>query len=366
MPGAEGIDMIDTSPGPGAREGLRTLCVAYRPLSAEQYEQVCHLLTRAKLEFQDQDKLVAEAYDLIERDLILLGATADKAADTIESLHKAGMKVWVLTGDKMETAAATCYASKLFRRSTQILELTTKRTEEQSLHDVLFELSRTVLRHYGGMPRDTSSGDIGKNSLLTWPIFTYWTVLGIYDAIVMFFGAYFLFDNTTFTSNGQKKCDAFEMLDLRLLETFRKILSSGPAWLSIILLITASLLPDVVKKVFWRALWPTTTERIQQMYARLGYVSALNADKLYKGQLSEFTPLAALHPPPKAGSQRGSENQRNAANPRRSDTPNKKIMLTRWQRMPDYCTFTPLLLFSGSHLSRPGNAYSGVGPETAV
>ncbi|MEQ2308243.1 putative phospholipid-transporting ATPase IH, partial [Ameca splendens] len=147
-----------------AVEGLRTLCVAYRPLSAEQYEQVCHLLTRAKLEFQDQDKLVAEAYDLIERDLILLGATAvedrlqDKAADTIESLHKAGMKVWVLTGDKMETAAATCYASKLFRRSTQILELTTKRTEEQSLHDVLFELSRTVLRHYGGMPRDTSSG----------------------------------------------------------------------------------------------------------------------------------------------------------------------------------------------------------------
>lgn len=70
----------------------------------------------------------------------------EKAADTIESLHKAGMKVWVLTGDKMETAAATCYASKLFRRTTQILELTKKRTEEQSLHDVLFELNRTVLR----------------------------------------------------------------------------------------------------------------------------------------------------------------------------------------------------------------------------
>lgn len=45
--------------------------------------------------------------------------------------------------------------------------------------------------------------DISKNSLLRWPIFIYWTVLGVYDAIVMFFGAYFLFDNTTFTSNGQ-------------------------------------------------------------------------------------------------------------------------------------------------------------------
>uniref|UniRef100_A0A8C2J259 Phospholipid-transporting ATPase n=1 Tax=Cyprinus carpio TaxID=7962 RepID=A0A8C2J259_CYPCA len=130
-----------------AREGLRTLCVAYKKLTHEEYDQTCRLLNSAKLALQDRDKKLAEAYDVIEKDFILLGATAvedrlqDKAADTIESLHKAGMKVWVLTGDKMETAAATCYASKLFHRNTQILELTTKRTEEQSLHDVLFDLN---------------------------------------------------------------------------------------------------------------------------------------------------------------------------------------------------------------------------------
>lgn len=44
---------------------------------------------------------------------------------------------------------------------------------------------------------------------------------------------------------------------------FMQMLSSGPAWLSIILLIIVSLLPDVVKKVLCRALCPTTTERIQ-------------------------------------------------------------------------------------------------------
>ncbi|KAG8004504.1 putative phospholipid-transporting ATPase IH [Nibea albiflora] len=519
-----------------AVEGLRTLCVAYRLLSPDQYQEVCHLLSGAKLALQDRDKRLAEAYDLIEKDLILLGATAvedrlqEKAADTIESLHKAGMKVWVLTGDKMETAAATCYASKLFHRNTQILELTTKRTEEQSLHDVLFDLSRTVLRQHGGMTRDTFSGlsgdctdygliidgatlsavmrppqedsnsgnykeifleicrncsavlccrmaplqkaqivklikaskehpitlaigdgandvsmileahvgvgimgkegrqavrnsdyaipkfrhlkkmllvhghyyyiriselvqyffyknvcfifpqflyqffcgfsqqplydtayltlynisftslpillyslieqhinmdilkkdpslyrDIAKNSLLRWPIFIYWTILGVYDAIVMFFGAYFLFDNTTFTSNGQLMTTNTQMmfgnwtfgtlvftvlvftvtfklaLDThywtwinhfviwgsliffvvfsllwggiiwpflnyqRMYYVFMQMLSSGPAWLSIILLITASLLPDVLKKVIWRALWPTTTERIQPL-----------------------------------------------------------------------------------------------------
>lgn len=44
---------------------------------------------------------------------------------------------------------------------------------------------------------------------------------------------------------------------------FIQMLSSGPAWLGIILLITVSLLPDVLKKVLCRQLWPTATERIQ-------------------------------------------------------------------------------------------------------
>lgn len=59
-----------------SKEGLRTLCVAYRPLSPAQYQEVCLLLSRAKLALQDRDKRLAEAYDIIEKDLILLGATA--------------------------------------------------------------------------------------------------------------------------------------------------------------------------------------------------------------------------------------------------------------------------------------------------
>jgi hypothetical protein len=47
--------------------------------------------------------------------------------------------------------------------------------------------------------------DIAKNSLLRWPIFIYWTFLGVFDAVVFFFGSYFLFNNSTFTSNGQVK-----------------------------------------------------------------------------------------------------------------------------------------------------------------
>ncbi|KAL0203195.1 hypothetical protein M9458_001213, partial [Cirrhinus mrigala] len=57
-------------------EGLRTLCVAYKKLTHEEYEETCRLLNSAKLALQERDKKLAEAYDVIEKDFILLGATA--------------------------------------------------------------------------------------------------------------------------------------------------------------------------------------------------------------------------------------------------------------------------------------------------
>lgn len=58
------------------QEGLRTLCVAYKRLSAEEYEGIRKLLDTCKMALQDRDKKLAEAYEHIEKDLILLGATA--------------------------------------------------------------------------------------------------------------------------------------------------------------------------------------------------------------------------------------------------------------------------------------------------
>ncbi|KAF7478124.1 putative phospholipid-transporting ATPase IH [Marmota monax] len=531
------VDQIRARVERNAVEGLRTLCVAYKSMAPEEYEGACRLLQAAKVALQDREKKLAEAYEQIERDLILLGATAvedrlqEKAADTIEALQKAGIKVWVLTGDKMETAAATCYACKLFRRSTQVLELTTKRIEEQSLHDVLFELSKTVLRCSGSLTRDNFSGlsadmqdygliidgaalslimkpredgsssnyrelfleicrncsavlccrmaplqkaqivklikfskehpitlaigdgandvsmileahvgigvigkegrqaarnsdyaipkfkhlkkmllvhghfyyiriselvqyffyknvcfifpqflyqffcgfsqqtlydtayltlynisftslpillyslmeqhvgidvlkrdpslyrDIAKNALLRWRVFTYWTFLGLFDALVFFFGAYFMFENTVVTSGGQMFGNwtfgtlvftvmvftvtlklaldthywtwinhfviwgsllfyiVFSLLwggiiwpflsYQRMYYVFMHMLSSGPAWLGIILLITVSLLPDVLKKVLCRQLWPTATERTQRSMQHRAPVDAM-------------------------------------------------------------------------------------------
>jgi len=67
----------------------------------------------------------------MESDLVLLGATAleDKlqegVADTIIDLHKAGIKIWMLTGDKLETAENIGYATNLIARDTKVFKVQT-------------------------------------------------------------------------------------------------------------------------------------------------------------------------------------------------------------------------------------------------
>ncbi|VAH03443.1 unnamed protein product [Triticum turgidum subsp. durum] len=90
--------------------GLRTLCLAYRDLSMDQYKSWNEKFVQAKSSLRDRDKKLDEVAELIEKDLILIGCTAieDKLQEgvpaCIETLSAAGIKIWVLTGDKMETA----------------------------------------------------------------------------------------------------------------------------------------------------------------------------------------------------------------------------------------------------------------------
>lgn len=61
-------------------------------------------------------------------------------------------------------------------------------------------------------PPFSSNRDIAKNALLRWRVFIYWTFLGVFDALVFFFGAYFMFENTTVTSNGQVSTERLVVL----------------------------------------------------------------------------------------------------------------------------------------------------------
>ncbi|KAI7750020.1 hypothetical protein M8C21_000888 [Ambrosia artemisiifolia] len=114
-----------------AEAGLRTLVVAYRPLDEVEYRTWEEEFLTAKNSVSlDRDNLVDAAAEKIERDLILLGATAveDKlqkgVPECIEKLANAGIKIWVLTGDKMETAINIGYACHLLAQGMKQIVIT--------------------------------------------------------------------------------------------------------------------------------------------------------------------------------------------------------------------------------------------------
>ncbi|XP_067313716.1 phospholipid-transporting ATPase 11C isoform X2 [Pseudorasbora parva] len=150
----EEVDRIRLHVERNATEGYRTLCVAYKQLSAEEYAAADTGLKEARLALQDREEKLMAMYNQVETGMSLIGATAvedrlqEEAAETMEALQGAGMKVWVLTGDKMETAKSTCYACRLFQRGTELLELTVRTLEDGRLkrEDKLLELLRDYHR----------------------------------------------------------------------------------------------------------------------------------------------------------------------------------------------------------------------------
>ncbi|KAL1357392.1 hypothetical protein HN51_009311 [Arachis hypogaea] len=112
-----------------ADAGLRTLILAFRELDEEEYKEFQDKFTEAKNSVSaDRETMIEEVSDNIERNMILLGATAieDKlqhgVPNCIDKLSQAGIKIWVLTGDKMETAINIGFACSLLREGmTQII-----------------------------------------------------------------------------------------------------------------------------------------------------------------------------------------------------------------------------------------------------
>ncbi|XP_010329996.2 phospholipid-transporting ATPase FetA-like isoform X2 [Saimiri boliviensis] len=103
-----------------ASEGLRTLMVAYRELDEAFFQDWSRRHGEACLSLKNRESRLSNIYEEVEKDLMLLGATAiedklqDGVPETIITLNKAKIKLWVLTGDKQETAVNVAYSCKIF------------------------------------------------------------------------------------------------------------------------------------------------------------------------------------------------------------------------------------------------------------
>ncbi|XP_052238841.1 phospholipid-transporting ATPase ID-like isoform X1 [Dreissena polymorpha] len=102
-----------------AGEGLRTLCLAVKDISDSEFASWSAKFKEASISMENRDDKLDAVYEEIETNLILLGATAiedklqDGVPETIANLAVAGIKIWVLTGDKQETAINIGYSCRL-------------------------------------------------------------------------------------------------------------------------------------------------------------------------------------------------------------------------------------------------------------
>ena len=124
-------DWLDEETANMAREGLRTLVVGRRKLSPQQYAEFSSSYKEASMSLQSREAQMASVMrSHLEHNLELLGVTGveDKlqkdVKPSLELLRNAGIKIWMLTGDKVETARCVAVSSKLVSRSQHIHTIT--------------------------------------------------------------------------------------------------------------------------------------------------------------------------------------------------------------------------------------------------
>ncbi|KAF7663385.1 hypothetical protein LDENG_00213100 [Lucifuga dentata] len=145
-----------------AGNGLRTLALAYKDLDKNYVEDWMQRHHEASIAIEGREEKLDELYEEIEKDMLLLGATAveDKLQDgvpqTIEQLAKADIKIWVLTGDKQETAENIGYACNMLREEMKEVFIVAANTAE-GVKEELQNARRKMCPEAGEEPDVTKS-----------------------------------------------------------------------------------------------------------------------------------------------------------------------------------------------------------------
>ncbi|GHJ88639.1 hypothetical protein NliqN6_5041 [Naganishia liquefaciens] len=143
-------DWLDEECGNMAREGLRTLVLGRKRLTAEQYRLFDLRYTQAQLSSSNRNEAVAAviASELeLELEVLALTGVEDKLQEdvkpTLELLRNAGLKIWMLTGDKIETATCIAMSSKLVARGQYIHQVSKIKSPQQAMD--MLDFVRTKL-----------------------------------------------------------------------------------------------------------------------------------------------------------------------------------------------------------------------------
>ncbi|KAK5643768.1 hypothetical protein RI129_007613 [Pyrocoelia pectoralis] len=131
-----------------ASKGLRVLVMAKRILTVNEYNDWLTMHQEVQMLHENRDSKLRESYSSLERKLTLLGATGiedrlqEGVPETLASLIASGIVVWVLTGDKPETAINIAFSAKLFTSDMEILKIMarSKKAAEDTIKCYLSEI----------------------------------------------------------------------------------------------------------------------------------------------------------------------------------------------------------------------------------
>ncbi|KYQ90192.1 P-type ATPase [Tieghemostelium lacteum] len=128
-----------------ASEGLRTLCIARTEIQESTYQQWSQEYYTASTCINEREQELDRVAEIIEKNLFLLGATAiedrlqDGVPETISLLRDAGIKIWVLTGDKQETAINIGFSCRLLTADMELIII-----NEQTKENCIIEINRKL------------------------------------------------------------------------------------------------------------------------------------------------------------------------------------------------------------------------------
>ncbi|XP_035758374.1 probable phospholipid-transporting ATPase VB [Egretta garzetta] len=156
-----------------AHEGLRTLCIAKKVLNEDDFQKWANFRREAEAAIDNRDELLMETAQHLETKLTLLGATGiedrlqDGVPDTIEALREAGIQIWVLTGDKQETAVNIAYSCRLLNQRDTVFTINTenKETCESLLNLTLeevrknYDVEKPRRKFFGIIPKSFSASE---------------------------------------------------------------------------------------------------------------------------------------------------------------------------------------------------------------
>ena len=124
-----------------ATKGLRTLVLTEKLISQEDFDEWNKEYEEAKTSMEDRQKKIAEVVAKLENNMEFLCVTGvedllqNDVATTIDNLRNAGMKVWMLTGDKVETATCISISAGLKAKMHKIYTIKNDEIKEEVRND---------------------------------------------------------------------------------------------------------------------------------------------------------------------------------------------------------------------------------------